>query len=37
MLVCCIAMTLTIAGTRPSGVTFGGLLDHLALAVPLVA
>lgn len=37
MLVCCIAMALPIAGYLPSGVTFGGLLDNLALAVPPVA
>jgi len=37
MLVCCIAMTLPIAGYLLSGGTFGGLLDNLALAVPLVA
>ena len=37
MLVCCIAMTLPIAGYLLSGGTFGGLLDDLALVVPLVA
>lgn len=37
MLDCCIATTLPIAGYLLSGVTFGGLLDNLALAVPLVA
>ena len=37
MLVCCLAMVLPIAGYLLSGGTFGGLLDHLALAVPLVA
>ena len=37
MLVCCIAMTLPIAGYLLSGGTFGGLLDDLALVVPLLA
>lgn len=37
MLVCCIAMTLPIAVYLLSGGTFGGLLDNLALVVPLVA
>ena len=37
MLVCCIAMMLPIAGYLLSGGTFGGLLDNLALAVPLLA
>ena len=34
MLVCCIAMTLPIAGYLLSGGTFGGLLDDLALVRP---
>ncbi len=37
MLVCCVAMTLPIAGYLLSGGTFGGLLDDLALVVPLLA
>ena len=37
MLVCCVAMTLPIAGYLLSGGTFGGLLDNLALVVPLLA
>lgn len=37
MLICCIAMMLPIAGYLLSGGTFGGLLDDLALVVPLVA
>ena len=37
MLVCCVAMTLPIAGYLLSGGTFGGLIDDLALVVPLVA
>lgn len=37
MLVCCIAMMLPIGGYLLSGATFGGLLDNLALVVPLVA
>ena len=37
MLFCCIAMMLPIAGYLLSGGTFGGLLDNLALVVPLVA
>ena len=37
MLVCCIAMMLPVAGYLLSGGTFGGLLDNLALAVPLLA
>ena len=37
MLVCCIAMMLPIAGSLLSGGTVGGLLDTLALVVPLVA
>ena len=37
MLVCCVAMTLPIAGYFLSGGTFGGLLDDLVLVVPLLA
>ena len=37
MLVCCVAMMLPIAGYLLSGGTFGGLLDNLALVVPLLA
>ena len=37
MLVCCVAMMLPIAGYLLSGGTFGGLLDDLALVVPLFA
>ena len=37
MLVCCVAMTVPIAGYLLSGGTFGGLLDDLALVVPLLA
>ena len=37
MLVCCIAMTLPIVAYLLSGGTFGGLLDNLALVVPLLA
>ena len=37
MPVCCVAMTLPIAGYLLSGGTFGGLLDDLALVVPLLA
>ena len=37
MLVCCVAMTLPIAGYLLSGGSFGGLLDDLALVVPVLA
>ena len=37
MLVCCVAMTLPIVGYLLGGGTFGGLLDDLALVVPLLA
>ena len=37
MPVCCIAMMLPIAGYLLSGGTIGGLLDNLALVVPLLA
>ena len=37
VLVCCVAMMLPIAGYVLSGGTFGGLLDNLALVVPLLA
>lgn len=37
MLVCWVAMTLSIAGYLLSGGTSGGLLDDLALVVPLLA
>ena len=37
ILVCCVAMTLPIAGYLLSGGSFGGLLDDLALVVPVLA
>ena len=37
MLVCCIAVMLSISSYLLSGGTFGGLLDNLTPVVPLVA
>ncbi len=37
MLICCVAMTLPIAGYLLSGGTIAGLLDDMVLVVPLLA